>query len=76
MMTANIKMNKEKPEKPVLTKVEPDMSSEEIFKNLMRAFKRQGIEVKKCCTKGKKAILIDKTVSDITNQKTFPQLWN
>ena len=45
-MTGKTK-TKEKPKKRVLTKVEPDMSSEEIFKNLMRAFKRQGIEVKK-----------------------------
>ena len=49
-MTGKTK-TKEKPKKRVLTKVEPDMSSEEIFKNLMRAFKRQGIEVKKSSIK-------------------------
>ena len=43
-MTA--KINKEKTEKLVLTKVEPDMNEEEIFQNLMKAFKKQGIRVK------------------------------
>ena len=46
-MTANTKINKEKTEKLVLTKVEPNMNEDEIFQNLMRAFKTQGIEVKK-----------------------------
>ena len=39
------KINKEKTKKLVLTKVEPDMNEEEIFQNLMRAFKKQGIDV-------------------------------
>ena len=40
------KINKEKTKKLVLTKIKPDMNEEEIFQNLMKAFKKQGIRVK------------------------------
>ena len=46
-MTNKITDKKVKPEKLILTEIKPTMTEEDIFKNLMKMFQRQGINIKK-----------------------------
>ena len=46
-MTNKTTDKKVKPEKTILTEIRPAMTEEDIFKNLMKIFERQGINIKK-----------------------------
>ena len=45
-MTNKTKDKKVEPEKIILTEIRPAMTEEDIFKNLMKMFERQGVDIK------------------------------